>query len=244
MKILKKFQKKKKSVERNKRVKIQHFHEIYILIDKDKFQVESVSIGGLAFKAPGNPLQLKKNDTINAVVKVVDSVCDIKINIRYIGKDLIGCQVDSSCEIFRVYVKDYFKSELDGLKLRKISADKLKENKNGTPHWLYGESDLEIFFTDEEGEITTFQINFHGQMVVYERGVVYTGYVWEDEREDIAYKSADLIKPADALSKESMEYIFRFIEVIPDLEKEFKDQILHLVDAKFKKDWDQKNTMD
>jgi hypothetical protein len=86
-------------------------------------------------------------------------------------------------------------------------------------------------------KVTSFQINLHGEIVSYSDGKISTGHVWEDDREDIAHKSSDLIKESSKLSKETMEFIFRFVEVAEDIKKSYKDEILNLIDKRFKEDW-------
>jgi hypothetical protein len=227
----------KKVKVRNDRVNVQHFHKIQLLIDENEYVVENVSVTGLGFIDKDSNKDFKKNKIIHAVVKVLDQFCDIQISIRHNNNALVGCRVLTSCEIYRKYVEDYFGSELEGLKLRMISAENIKENEYGDPSWLYGDYNHEIYFTVKEEQITSFQINFHGQIVSFADGKVSTGVVWEDEREDVTHKSSDLIKESSKLSKEMMEFIFRFVEVAQDIKKPYKDQILSLIDKRFKQDW-------
>lgn len=227
----------RKSKNRKERVKIEHFHKIKLFIFEKEYEIENISITGIGFINSDNDKNLKKNKTIHAVVHVLDKLCDIELDIRHCSGSRIGCKVISACEIYRKYVEDYFKSELEGMKLRKIGNESVKVDKAGIPHWYYGDYNHEIYFTTKEQKISSFQINYHGQMVIYDGKVVSTGVVWEDDKEEISHKSSDLIKPSDKLSKEIMEYVFRFVEVASEIDKSYKDQILNLIDEKFKKDW-------
>jgi hypothetical protein len=227
----------KKVKNRNDRIKVQQFHKIQLLIEENQYPVENVSVTGLGFIDKDGNKEFKKNKIIHAVVKVLDQLCDIQIDIRHNQNGLIGCKVITSCEIYRKYVEDYFRSELEGLKLRLISSDSIQENEYGEPFWLYGDYNHEIYYTVKKDKITSFQINFHGQIVSFSDGKVSTGVVWEDEREDVAHKSSDLIKESSKLPKEMMEFIFRFVEVAVDIKKSYKDEILALIDKRFKQDW-------
>ena len=123
------------------------------------------------------------------------------------------------------------------MKLRVISSESIKKNEFGEPFWLYGDYNHEIYYTVADEKVTTFQINYHGQIVTYSEGDLSTGIVWEDEREDVGHKSSDLVKESSRLSKEMMEYIFRFVEVAEDIKKSYKEQMLTLIEERFKQDW-------
>ena len=227
----------KKSKNSNERVKVQQFHKIQLLIKGREYPVENISVTGFGFIDKESNKEFKKAKLIHAVIRVLDQLCDIQIDVKHIENGLIGCKVITSCEIYRKYVVDYFHSELEGLKLRLIASENIKENEYGEPFWLYGDYNHEIYFTVKESKITSFQINFHGQIVSYSDGNVSTGHIWEDDREDIAHKSSDLIKESRKLSKETMEFIFRFVEVAEDIKKSYKEEILTLIDKRFKEDW-------
>lgn len=219
------------------RIKIQHFHKIKLFIEDKEFKVENISITGIGFVDNNKIINFEKNKKINAVVSVLDQLCDIEISLRHKSGPLIGARVISSCEVYKNYVEEYFQSELEGLKLKRIARESMKNTDEGEPYWLYGDSNHEIYFTATEDKVTSFQVNYHGQMVLYDGEKISTGVIWEDENEEVGYKTSALIKPADSLSKEMMEYIFRFVEVTSDINKLYKKQILELIESKFKRDW-------
>jgi hypothetical protein len=227
----------KNTKNKNDRIKVQQFHKIQLLIEDKEYPVETISVTGFGFIDKESNKNFKKGKLIHAVIRVLDQLCDIQIDIRHKDSGLIGCKVVTSCEIYRKYVEEYFRSELEGLKLRLIASENIKDNEYGEPFWLYGDYNHEIYFTVKENKVTSFQINLHGEIVSYSDGKISTGHVWEDDREDIAHKSSDLIKESSKLSKETMEFIFRFVEVAEDIKKSYKDEILNLIDKRFKEDW-------
>lgn len=219
------------------RIKIQHFHKIHLYINEEKYEVANISTSGIGFIDLNKKLDYFKGDHIRAGIKILDKYCDIELNIRHRNNELVGCKVVSSCELYQNYIENYFQSELEGLKLREIDRKSIQKKNEGNSFWFYGDSNHEIYFIEKENILTSFQINYNGQMVFYDGKHVQTGVLWEEEAEDVAYKASALIRPSEKLSKDMMEFIFRFVEVTNDINKLFKDQILKLLEEKFNKDW-------
>lgn len=226
---------RKKYTQENPRVKIQNFHKITIMINDEEYEVYNVSLGGIGFLVENN--NFKTDEKYNAVVKVLDQLCDIEVLVRHHTKDLVGCSVEGSCEVYQDFVKEYFNSELEALKLRKISRDKMNDDENGDPHWFYGDYNHEIYFTSRGEDITTLHINYHGYMFIFDNGKSSTGLVWEDSKEEISHKSANLIQQSNKLPKDIMEFMYRFVESVEDLEPVFKKQIMSIMNGRFGIDW-------
>lgn len=222
----------------NPRVKIQNFHEIHLLIGEDKYDVYNISLAGLAFLET-NQKKFNKGEKLNVVVKILGQVCDIEIEVRHHTKDIVGCLVIGSCDVYKEFVEDYFTSEIEALNLRKIGREKLADDDNGEPHWLYGDYNHEIYYTtDDESNITTVQINYHGYMFISDHGKTSTGQVWTDEKEgDISHKSADLVKESQALPMGMMEFMYRFVQSADLLDSKHKKQILQKLKDRFDIDW-------
>lgn len=226
---------KKKYSQENPRVKIQNFHKIMIIIDDSEYEVYNISLGGIGFLV--GDAEFCKKEEYNAVVKVLDQVCDIQIKVRHHTKELIGCSVESSCEVYQDFVKDYFNSELEAFKLRKIDRDKMNDDENGEPHWFYGDYNHEIYFTTIGNDITTMQINYHGHMFIYDQGKSHTGVVWEEDKGVISHKSSNLVKQSEKLPKDIMEFMYRFVESVEHIEPVLKKQMTAMMKERFGIDW-------
>jgi hypothetical protein len=137
----------KNTKNKNDRIKVQQFHKIQLLIEDKEYPVETISVTGFGFIDKESNKNFKKGKLIHAVIRVLDQLCDIQIDIRHKDSGLIGCKVVTSCEIYRKYVEEYFRSELEGLKLRLIASENIKDNEYGEPFWLYGDYNHEIYFT-------------------------------------------------------------------------------------------------
>lgn len=226
---------RKKYTQENPRVKIQNFHNITIMIEDKEYDVYNISIGGIGFISDES--KFKKQDRYHAVVKILDQLCDIEILVRHHTKNLVGCSVEGSCDVYQDFVKEYFNSELEALKLRKIDKEKMNEDENGEPHWFYGDYNHEIYFTTYREDVTTLHINYHGHMFIYDNGKSSTGLVWEDKKEDIAHKSSNLVQESNKLPKDIMEFMYRFVESVEDLDSNYKKIIMGIMKERFGIDW-------
>lgn len=227
----------KKYLREHKRVKIQNFHKIVFLDQEKEFEVYNVSVKGIGFLTDDKNLY-KKDDRFFAVVRVLDELCDIEVEVRQHTKNLVGCRVIGSCEIYEKFIQEYFYSELKALSLKKIDREKLADDDNGEPHWLYGDYNHEIYYTvDRSDKITTMQINYHGFMFIYDNGKITTGLINDEIATKMAHKGSSLIDTSDSLPKEMMEYMFRFIESAFVLDIKYKKQIMDIMRKRFKYDW-------
>lgn len=226
---------KKKYSQENPRVKIQNFHKIMIIIEGEEYEVYNVALGGIGFVV--DQAKFKQDETYNAVVKILDQVCDIQIKVRHHTKELVGCSVEGSCEVYQDFVREYFNSELEALKLRKIDRNKMNDDENGEPHWFYGDYNHEIYFTTSGDDITTLQINYHGYVFVYDQGKSHTGIVSEENKGALSHKTANLVEPSSKLPKDIMEFMYRFVESVDDLEPVLKKQMMGIMKGRFGIDW-------
>lgn len=229
----------KKVIDRPTRVKIQNFHKIEVWIDEQAYEVFNISIAGIGFMASSETPLYKKNTSVKAIVKILDKVCDIELKIRHQTKELIGCLVTGSCDVYEKFVKEYFQSELEALKLSKINEDKLNEDENGEPHWFYGDYNHEIYFTTKSDKVTSCHINYHGHMFISDNGKISTGVIMEDHNDTgkIGHRASDLIQDTNKLPKDIMEYMYRFVESAKEIEDSHQKELLTILKDKFGEDW-------
>jgi hypothetical protein len=218
------------------RVTVQPFHQISLWLDDQIFDIFTISLNGFSFINKIDR-KFKKDQKINAAIRLLDKVCDIEIDVRHVSHQFVGCQVIGACDVYRDFVYNYFKSEIEASKLRKIDKDKVSPDEYGEPFWYYGDNNHEIYFTAKDNKVTSLQINYHGHMFLMHEGSTSTGIVWEDLKEEPAHKSSDLIKLSDKLPKEMMEYMLRFVECTEDINSSYKDQILQIMQTRFGIDW-------
>lgn len=226
---------KKRYSQANPRVKIQNFHKIMITIEDNDYEVYNISLGGIGFLVDES--KLSKEKSYNAVVKILDQVCDIEVKVRHHTKGLVGCSVEGACEVYQDFVKEYFNSELEALKLRKIDREKMNDDENGEPHWFYGDYNHEIYFTTMEDNITTLQINYHGYMFIYDQGKTHTGVLWEEDKGAVSHKTANLVQQSNKLPKDIMEYMYRFVESVESMDQVLKQKMMRIMKERFGVDW-------
>jgi len=224
--------------KREKRVKIQHFHKIELLIEDQKYEISNISTSGLGIITDNKSFQPTKGSIIPAVVKIIDELCDISLEVVFTSSNSIGYRVSGACDVYKKFVVNYFNSELQALNLRAIDPANLAPNADGKPFWFHGDQNHEVFFTTVDHEITTYQINFHGYMVIMEpNGNVITGVTWDEDDELHKIKSSTLVKSIFKLPKDIMEFIYRFVETIEGIDSNHHNFLLKSLDNKFGKDW-------
>ncbi len=228
----------KQNEKRDKRVKIQHFHKVELLIENIKYEILNISANGLGIVLHKQQFAHKKGSVFPAVIRIVDELCDVNLEVVFTSKESVGCKVSGACDVYKKFVINYFNSELQALNLRSIDPANLAPNENGKPAWFHGDQNHEVFFTTVDHEITTFQINFHGYMVIKEpSGRVITGVTWDEDNELHKIKSSTLVKSTFKLPKDIMEFIYRFIETMENIEPKYQKYLLSSLDEKFGKDW-------
>jgi len=148
---------------------------------------------------------------------------------------MTGCRIKNADNLYQAFLKKYFSSELEGLKLQEMDSDRLSEDANGTPHWHFSDTDHELYYTVRNDEITSIQITYQNYVIVVDpEGNLSTGAVWEDERSDgMDHKSSDLVKGDGGLPEDIKGQIIRFIGAINKIEKSDRQKIEKILEKKF-----------
>ncbi len=217
-----------------KKILIENFHEISLLVGEEKTDVISVMPDQISFK---NNRDMKVGESHNVVVRVLDKLCDISLHVNSIENKIVEAKVEGSCDIYRNFVTDYFNAEIQGMNLKEISKEQTKNAPEGEPYWFFVDSDNEIYYTAVKEKITSFQIAFSGEMICFDGNGVIIGSKWEEDSDRIKAKGSDLIKEGSKLSKNTMELLFRFIQSCQKIKSDHKKEILSIIKKRFEKDW-------
>lgn len=144
MKILKTILGSKEIIERPDRLDLSHNQIIKLVIEKNEYPVQNISLYGMAISLKDKePLSI--DEEIECQLKFKEDSIRVKIRVVYANKNFMGISVLEGKEEFDTNLSLYFKSELEGLQMRKIDPEKLNPRKAGKPHVFYGNENHELF---------------------------------------------------------------------------------------------------
>jgi hypothetical protein len=221
---------------RPSRVEIKALHHLLLLINGKEYKVKNVSISGIAFFLDN--YKVSSGDKISGNIKIYDRTCKITLEVMHINAQLAGCKVINSDDYYKEYILNYFKSELAGLETVFVDPERLNADPDGTPYWYHSGNLFELYFTVKEGHVNKFQLNTLGHIFQMEPNKPVTvGYVWEEEKEEMAYKASSLLLNADKMPQDLCEFSLRFLDSIKNIPLEYKKEIHQKIEERIKKDW-------
>lgn len=234
MNFLKKILFKKR---KNNRFKISSFNSVSMKINGIECSVNNLSFNGIGINWDENLATLRKGETVSAILNFENICLEIKVQVAYKNsKGIIGLKVIENQKNYEGYLKQYFLSEIQALKIKKMDPSKLKKEYEGTPCWYYGDYNHELFYLlDNDNNVSYFQLNFQGY--IFEKNgsnSLSTGHV-VDESSDIGlmkHKGSEIVNQYESVPAEIFQYAIRFTNSIEDINSEHKNFIISCIEEK------------
>jgi hypothetical protein len=222
-----------------KKILIQKNHEVSLNINDQEFTISSVGTDNISFVASNiDEKSLCVKDVVDCELVFEEQTCLTKIYILAVTGQSIDGKFVSENEGYKTFIEHYFLPEMRGLTLKKIPKEKINNTGRGNAHWHYGGTEYEIYFNEEDGLVVSFQINFAKEMLTLDDGEITVGSLWEgDDIDRISHKGSHLIQDKKKISSRGMKNLYRFITACPNIEDEFRNQILEKIETRFQKDW-------
>lgn len=216
----------------NLRIPIKSFHQFILRINNIDHEVNNISLTGIGFKI--NPaLHCKLGESLTAQLIMNKQKFNLSLIVKHNSNNYVGAKLISQDENFVLNLMKILESEFSALSLRKIDAKVLKADENGKPHWFYGNPNHEIYFTTKNDLVTSFQINYHGQIIIAENDKIHVGIQIEEDRAG-EHKTSNLVSGKVKLEDELKLLILRFVSTVDGIEPVFKQQILRRLSEYFK----------
>ncbi len=155
-------------VNRAPRVSILPLHNISFHLRDTDYQVTlgNISSSGVGFLKDSQNKWPKIGSKLRGIFPFAEKELPITMEVVHGSSSIIGCRFDPSISGFmRSLVLRKFDLELTALRLKKISGQFLKKTASGTPHWLHGTDDCELYFIEEKGIISSFKLSFHDYII-------------------------------------------------------------------------------
>jgi hypothetical protein len=152
--------------------------------------------------------------------------------VVHVGKAQTGCQfVGHDAEVNK-WVQNYFSLELSAMTMIAVNPTLLQEDPDGTPHWIHGKNNCEIFFITNGEKVIRFNLTFFGNYVEGGEGMrPKYGQIVEEENSvgKPRHKASALIRWDANLAGQMEKYAIRFLESIPHLQDIHRNAISQML---------------
>lgn len=210
---------KDSEVRKNFRLMNPVLERISFQFNQYTYQISNLSLGGMGIVIPENH-RFPLGGQLNGAILFGEEICPVKIEFVHITNNIVGAKVIDNQSQFAQRLHQYFESEFEGLKVKKMDEAKLNPRKEGTPHWFYSDPQHELFFLTNDQEINFFQLNFQGLIIEMNlKGNITFGEVKEDNQKKM--KGSDLIVGTEE-KMDVVSYALRFLQYIEELEENHK----------------------
>jgi hypothetical protein len=220
-------------LDRDARVQVLSAHQLSFRkkdpVDQDQsiIPVINVSMSGIALLRGQVFGEAKRSEKIDGDLFVSQSVFSVQLDIIHVTNQVLGCRfIAPSFELKQAIVR-YFDLELAALSLSEVNPAVLQRAEDGSPHWLLGKNNCELYFVENDGRLVRFYGAFCGNYFEGERsGTTRFGQVAFDQpRNDLGYPRSTLLNVEQNVAPEMVEACIRFIECIQTLSKVQRDSM-------------------
>lgn len=199
--------------------------------------VSNLSEGGVGFLVATSPLDRDETESesfpwpsvgnyINGELRLKGQTYLINLRIAFKGSESVGCAFGEVPKDFKAALSRYFEVELGALKMKRVDSKQIKATPDGTPHWIFGPNNCELYFVTDAQGLVRFNLSFFANYVEggRDKGVKF-GQVKQSDLEDdeLKYKASDLIHWQDPveISKNPLSALaLAFIENVETLTAE------------------------
>lgn len=224
----------KKSKDRNDRQDFRMedpvLENISFQFNQYTYQVANLSLGGLGVVIPEDH-RFPLGGQLTGAILFGEDVCPVKIELVHITNNILGAKVIDNQSHFANRLHQYFESEFEGLKVKKMDEGRLSPKKDGDPHWFYSDPQHELYFLTQKDEIVFFQLNFQGFIIEMNlKGKISFGEIKETHQEKI--KGSELIVGAEE-KMDIVSFAIRFMQYIEPLEDHYKSFIKEKIEKAY-----------
>lgn len=229
------FHKKEDALRRrHARVKLVALHAVSFELGDDakKINLLNLSISGMGLLTEELPSGLKNDDLIEGLLICGTQKAKINARVVYVGKQITGCQfVGHDAEVNKL-IQSYFSLELSALTMISVRPELLQEDPDGTPHWIHGKNNCELFFVTQGNRVIRFNLTFFGNYIEgAEEAKAKYGQIMEEDDGlgKPRHKASALIRWDAQLAAQLEPYALRFLSSVPHLEEEYRKELSRLI---------------
>jgi len=200
-----------------------------------KLELGNLSISGMGLFTRSLPAGVKNNDLLEGELICGDGRVKVTARVVHLGQTLTGCQfIGHDADVNRL-VQSYFNLELSAVTMISVRSELLQEDPDGTPHWIHGKNNCELFFISKNDRVIRFNLTFFGNYIEggEEMRPKY-GQIMEEEDAlgKPRHKSSALIRWDSSLATQLEPYALRFLASVPHLEESHRQAIARVLEQK------------
>jgi hypothetical protein len=215
------------------RVKLLPLHAVRFELDGEEKGVElgNLSVSGMGLYTSDLPSGIKSGDLIQGCLVSSQDRVQVQAKVVYVSRSVTGCQfVEHDTQVNR-WVQSYFNLEITALNMISVNPTLLQEDPEGTPHWIHGKNNCELFFISNGDRVVRFNLTFFGNYVEGGEGVKpkYGQIIEEDGIGKPRHKSAALIRWDASIAEQLEIYATRFLSAIPHLDEVHRKEIAKML---------------
>lgn len=197
-----------------------------------KTDLGNLSISGMGIFTESLPPGIKANDLLEGVLVCGGAQAKVTARVVHVGNTMTGCQfVGHDSEVNRL-VQSYFNLELSALTMISVRPELLQEDPDGTPHWIHGKNNCELFYISRGEQVVRFNLTFFGNYIEggAEMRAKYGQIVEDDDGAGKPrHKASALVRWDASLASQLEAYAVRFLASIPHLEDAHRKELSRML---------------
>ncbi len=218
----------KSKIQRSPRVRVSLLDEsVFVTAGGKAFPLRNLSETGLALVTNGEPFP----DEASGELSVAGQKISLDLRVVRRNGDEVGAVVGNGASELRGLLRRVFADEFHALEMTEVDAKLQKKVALGSPRWFYAPGNYELFFVEHEGKVIRFEMEWNGNFLSYDNGVLRFGIVEKDVREAASHARSSLVKWGDEVSADHKRKGLRLLENVPSLEAPIRQQLQKILES-------------
>jgi len=210
------FQPKKLSHrERSPRIRLLLSDGARIETAEGAFPLLNLSESGIGFLAEAASLPTR----VSGVLYLGDESLNVDLEVVRRNGGNLGARFMGDGAAIRAALRRQYNEEIRATEMSEVDPGHLSKDSSGTPRWFYAPSNYELFFLEDQGEITRLEIEWNGRVVAcYSGEGPRAGTIDAEDRQKPGHAKSSLVKWEPDFKETDRAKAIRIIENVPGLD--------------------------
>ena len=190
--------------------------------------VLNLSLSGMGFQPHDQLRELAPGSKIQGFLQIEEERFPLSVELVYTSEQMTGGRFLDVPEDLKARILRYFVAEFAAIEMVDVKDSVLAAEPEGSPHFLVGKNQCELYFVEKDSKLVWFHLTFLGNYIEGDRsGKLREGTFEEAPRR--AYKDSTVIRSMCPLSLEMGELVLKFLANVRSLEPGIKAQLNALI---------------
>ena len=168
----------------------------------------------MLFRSPDE----KTSDEMKGQVIFEEQSLHVEIAIVWREKASAGGRFLAGHAEVRGLLRRIFTDELRAMEMSEVDSSRQKALEEGNPKWFHAPGNVELFYVENGGELKRFEVEWGGNVLVWDGKQLRFGTVDPEHRESLSHARSSIVNWSSELSPKILKKALRILENVQGLD--------------------------